>query len=73
MTKKGLKAKPQDKYKNLRKEIKAGRATTYYINKKGEIIQKVTIHLPIEMVTRLKIEAIEQRITLSELIRKRLR
>jgi len=72
MTKISSNVKPPNKYENLRKEIEAGRATTYYINKNGEIIQKVTVHLPIEMVTRLKKEAINQRITLSELIRRRL-
>jgi len=72
MTKISSKVRPPNKYENLRKEIKAGKATTYYINKNGEIIQKVTVHLPIEMVTRLKKEAIDQRITLSELIRRRL-
>lgn len=73
ITKKVLKAKTLGKYEDLRNKIKSGRATSYYINKKGEIIQKVTVHLPIDMVTRLKKEAIDRRITLSELIRERLR
>lgn len=73
MIKKDSKAKSPGQYEDLRKEIKAGRATTYYINKKDEIIQKDTVHLPIEMVARLKREVIDQRITLSELIRKRLK
>lgn len=74
MINKGSKAKAQDKYEDLRKEIESDNAkTTYYINKKSrEIIQKVTVHLPIEMVTRLKKEAIDRRISLSELIKKRL-
>lgn len=72
MTKRGSKAKAQDKYEELRKEIESGKATTYYINKEGDIIQKVTVHLPIEMVTRLKKEAIDRRVTLSKLVKERL-
>lgn len=62
-----------DKYESLRKDIESGRVKNYYINKEGDIIQKVTVHLPIEMVTRLKKKAIDQRVTLSELIRSRLK
>jgi len=62
-----------DKYESLRKDIESDRVKNYYINKEGDIIQKVTVHLPIEMVTRLKKEAIDQRTTLSELIRNRLK
>lgn len=62
-----------DKYESLRKDITSGRVKNYYINKEGNIIQKVTVHLPIDMVTRLKKEAIDDRVTLSELIRSRLK
>ena len=73
MTKKHQKSKVFKGYESLIKDIENGRAKNYYINKEGDIIQKVTVHLPIEMVTRLKKEAIDRRITLSELIRKRLK
>jgi hypothetical protein len=62
-----------DKYESLKKDIESGLVKNYYINKEGDIIQKVTVHLPIDMVTRLKKEAIDQRTTLSELIRSRLK
>jgi hypothetical protein len=62
-----------DKHESLKKDIESGRVKNYYINKEGDIIQKVTVHLPIDMVTRLKKEAIDQRVTLSELIRSRLK
>jgi len=39
------------KFESLRKDIESGRAKNYYINKEGDIIQKVTVHLPIDMVT----------------------
>ena len=73
MTKKHQESKTLKGYESLIKDIKSGRAKNYYVNKEGDIIQKVTVHLPIEMVTRLKKEAIDRRITLSELIRKRLK
>ena len=73
MTKSSQKGKTSERHEALRKDIESGRATSYYINKKGEIIQKVTVHLPYDMVTRLKKEAIDRRITLSELIRERLK
>lgn len=47
--------------------------TNYYKNKKGELIQKVTIHLPRKLVFDLKIEAITKRTTLSELVRQKLK
>jgi len=73
MVKKQHEDKKSEKYKSLRKDIEAGRSKNYYINKEGDIIQKVTVHLPINMVTRLKKEAIDLRISLSELIRERLK
>jgi len=62
-----------DKFESLRKDIENGHVKNYYINKEGDIIQKVTVHLPVEMVTRLKKEAIDLRVTLSELIRNKLK
>ena len=45
----------------------------FYENKEGELIQKVTIHLPYELVESLKEEARKARVTLSYIIRKRLK
>jgi len=45
----------------------------FYENKKGELIQKVTLHLPFEMVERFKIKALKSRKTLSEIIREKLK
>ena len=73
MTKKPHKGKTSKAYESLRKDIESGRVKNYYINKEGDIIQKVTVHLPIDMVIRLKKEAIDLRISLSELIRERLK
>lgn len=70
---KSRETKTMKKYESLKKDIESGRVKNYYINKEGDIIQKVTVHLPIDMVTRLKKEAIDQRVTLSELIRSRLK
>jgi len=60
-------------YEDLERDIKKGLVKNYYLNKKGEIIQKVTVHLPLGLVNKLKKEAIDNRITLSELIRKKLK
>jgi len=55
-----LVASKKESYIDLRKKIEMGQAKKkYYINKKGEIIQKITIHLPIDMVKKLKKEAID--------------
>ena len=43
----------------------------FYINKEGEIIQKITLHLPLKLVDQLKREALDKRITVSEIIRER--
>ena len=43
----------------------------YYIHN-GEVVQKVTVVLPLDLVEKLKIEAIKARVTLSHIIRKRL-
>ena len=45
----------------------------FYINKEGEVIQKVTIHLPRDLVDKLKREALDKRTTLSEIIRRKLK
>jgi len=42
--------------------------TNLYINKQGELILKVTVHLPREWVKRLGKEAFNREITLSALI-----
>lgn len=63
---------PRD-HEDLRKDIERGRVKNYYINKEGDIIQKVTVHLPFGMVIRLKEEALYKRITLSEFIRGKLK
>ncbi|MCJ7563835.1 MAG: ribbon-helix-helix domain-containing protein [Candidatus Aminicenantes bacterium] len=47
--------------------------TNLYRNKEGEVIQKVTVHLPRELVKRLKRVALDRDITLSELIRESLK
>jgi hypothetical protein len=49
-----------------------GLKTNLYVNKGGEVIQKVTVHLPREFVKHLKREALDREITLSELIRQRI-
>ena len=50
-----------------------GLKTNLYVNKGGEVIQKVTVHLPRELVKSLKREALDRGITLSGLIRERLK
>lgn len=45
----------------------------YESKRTGQIIQKVTIHLPFEMVKELKIEALEEGKTLSEIVREKLK
>jgi len=47
--------------------------TNFYLNKEGEVIQKITVHLPSSQVDKLKLEALKRHITLSELIRERLK
>jgi hypothetical protein len=50
-----------------------GLKTNLYVNKGGEVIQKVTVHLPKELVKRLKRAALNEETTLSALIRERLK
>lgn len=71
--KKSHSVKTSKAYESLRKDIESGKVKNYYINKEGDISQKVTVHFPIDMVIRSKKEAIDQRTILSELIRERLK
>ncbi len=57
----------------LRDDIGRGKGTNYYVNKKGDVLQKVLVYLPFEYVRQLKREAIDARLSLSALIEKRLR
>ena len=50
-----------------------GLKTNLYVNKGGEVIKKVTVYLPRELVRQLKREALDREITLSALIRERLK
>lgn len=65
--------KPSSQEDEIKKEVARGGAKNYYINKGGDLIQKVTIHLPYDAVTRLKKQAVDQRVTLSELFREKLK
>jgi len=53
--------------------IKEGKKNYYLSKTTGEVIQKVTVHLPFEMVFNLKGEGTIKGKTLSELIREKLR
>ena len=57
----------------LRDDIGRGKGTNYYVNKRGDVLQKVLVYLPFEYVRQLKREAIDARMSLSALIEKRLR
>jgi len=56
----------------LKKAYAEGRATNYYVNKDGALLQKLLVYLPFELVRRLKKKAIDERLSLSALIQKRL-
>jgi hypothetical protein len=64
-------AKKKDRTHGPRKV--EGLKTNLYVNKGGEVIQKVTVHLPKELVKRLKREALDKEKTFSALIRERLK
>jgi len=66
--------KEPERFKQIRRAIEQGK-TNYYISKNGEIMQRVLVHLPFELAEKLKKQAFESipRITLSELIRKKLK
>jgi hypothetical protein len=70
---KTIKTQKTDQHTELRKRIEAGKAKNYYVNKDGNIIAKVTIYLPLEMVTELKKTAVDRMISLSDLCREKLR
>lgn len=57
----------------LRDDIGRGKGTNFYVNKNGDVLQKILIYLPFEYVRQLKREAIDARLSLSALIGKRLR
>lgn len=79
------KSRRHEVQKSENKEIKKSRSQdvmksrllskkNYYESKRtGQIIQKVTIHLPIELVENLKIKALKERKTLSEIVREKLK
>ena len=56
----------------LREAYRDGKATNYYVNKTGAVIQKILVYLPFELVRQLKKEAVDERLSLSALIQKRL-
>lgn len=57
----------------LRDDIGRGKGTNFYVNKNGDVLQKVLVYLPFEYVRQLKREAIDARMSLSALVEKRLR
>ena len=67
--------KESERSKQIREVIKEGKTTNYYLSKDGEIMQRVLIHLPLELTEKLKRQAFEAipRMTLSGLIRKKLK
>jgi hypothetical protein len=56
-----------------RKRAIEGKATNYYINKDGELMQRILVHLPFDMVEGLRLEAYNSMKSLSELIREKLK
>ena len=61
--------------KKILDAMKEGRGKNYYLRGRDqdkELLQKVLIYLPFELVNRLKKEAIDERISMSALIQKRL-
>lgn len=68
-------SKEPERFKQIRKIIEEGKTTNYYLSKDGEIMQRVLIHFPLELAEKLKKQAFEAvpRITLSSLIRKKLK
>jgi hypothetical protein len=46
--------------------------SSFYMNKEGGVIPKITVHLPSSQIDQLKLEGLKRQITLSELIRERL-
>jgi len=60
--------------KKIMEAMKDGRGKNYYLRgrKEKELLQKVLIYLPFEMVRQLKKEAIDEGLSLSALIQKML-
>jgi len=61
-------AHPRDA--EIRAGMKRGRFHNYYEKASGDLVQKVPIYFPIELVDRLKMRAIKERLTLSEIVRR---
>ena len=72
--KKSLEKEPE-RYQKIREAVGRGEATNYYINKKGELMQRILIHLPIELVDKLDEEKKGSfpNKSISDLIRNRLK
>lgn len=74
-----VKSKPGEKMsareKQVRETIRREKSSTFYLNKEGELIQRILVHLPFDLAEKLRIEAFESvpRKTFSELIREKLR
>ena len=73
----GTSKKEPERARKIREMVERGETTNYYINKKtGELMQRILVHLPLELVEDLKREAFESiptRKTVSELIREKLK
>lgn len=55
----------------IRAGVKSGKAFyNYYAAASGELIQKVPVYFPLELVDRLKMRGIKERRTLSEIVRR---
>jgi len=71
------KAEPQDVKTSRSQDVRTSKLLSkknFYESKRtGQIIQKVTIHLPFELVEELKITALKERKTLSEIVREKLK
>lgn len=63
------------RFRQVRELIASGKTTNFYLSKDGQIMQRTLIHLPFELSEKLKKQAFESipRITLSELIRRKLK
>lgn len=59
----------------VREMLKSGESSNYYLNKEGELIQRILVHLPFDLAEKIRTEAFESvpRKTFSELIREKLR
>jgi hypothetical protein len=74
-------AKPQPgkkmsaREKQNRETLEREKSSTFYLNRVGELIQRILVHLPFDLAEQLRVEAFESvpRKTFSELIREKLR